>query len=287
MGNQNFGTMNEVHNKLVVFQEKEIRRIWFQEEWFFSVLDIVEALTDSKNPTDYLKKMRKREEELRTFMGTNCPQVALEGKTGKKRETLIANTEGIFRIIQSIPSPKAEPFKQWLAKVGYERVKEIENPELAAERARQLYREKGYPGDWIEMRMKSIELREQLTDEWKNRGVKEGIEYAILTAEISKATFGMTPKEYQEHKGLKRENLRDHMTNLELIFSMLGEEGTKQETIKSDAKGFMENEKAAKKGGKAAGKALDAFEKETGNQVITDQNYLNQIAEAKQKKRLK
>jgi len=279
--------MNEVHNKLVVFQEKEIRRIWFQEEWFFSVLDIVEALTDSKNPTDYLKKMRKREEELRTFMGTNCPQVALEGKTGKKRETLIANTEGIFRIIQSIPSPKAEPFKQWLAKVGYERVKEIENPELAAERARQLYREKGYPGDWIEMRMKSIELREQLTDEWKNRGVKEGIEYAILTAEISKATFGMTPKEYQEHKGLKRENLRDHMTNLELIFSMLGEEGTKQETIKSDAKGFMENEKAAKKGGKAAGKALDAFEKETGNQVITDQNYLNQIAEAKQKKRLK
>ncbi len=276
--------MEKQQNKLVVFQEKEIRRIWMNEEWFFSVIDIVEVLTDSPNPTDYLKKMRKREEELRSYLGTNCPQVALEGKSGKKRKTPMANTEGIFRIIQSIPSPKAEPFKRWLAKVGYERVKEIENPELAAERARNLYRELGYAEEWIEMRMKSIDIRGQLTNEWKNRAVKEGLEYAILTAEISRATFGMTPKEYKEHKDLKRENLRDHMTNLELIFTMLGEEGTRKEAIDSDAHGFVENKQAAKKGGRAAGKALDAYEEETKKKVVTDKNYLKQIEKAKQKK---
>jgi len=173
--------MNEDQNKLIVFQEKEIRRVWHNDEWYFSILDIVEVLAETSNPSDYFKKMRKRDEALKSFVGTNCPHVAMEGKTGKKRKTLVANTEGIFRIIQSIPSPKAEPFKQWLAKVGYERVQEIENPELAAERARQYYRELGYDEDWIAKRMQSIEIRGKLTDEWKKRDVKEGKEYAILS----------------------------------------------------------------------------------------------------------
>jgi hypothetical protein len=182
--------MKELHNKLVVFQEKEIRRVWQDEEWWFSVSDVVGALSESKDSKAYWRKLKEREPQLVTI----CHGLKLMANDGKMRVEDCANTEGLFRIIQSIPSPKAEPFKQWLAKVGYERVKEIEDPELAAERARQLYREKGYPEDWIEMRMKSIDIREQLTGEWKNRGVKEGIEYAILTAEISKATFGMTPQ---------------------------------------------------------------------------------------------
>ena len=210
----------------------------------------------------------------------------MEAPDGKLRETDTANTELMFRIIQSIPSPKAEPFKQWLAQVGYERVQEIENPELAAQRARQYYKDLGYSDAWIETRLKSVEVREQLTDEWKGRGVKEGMEYAILTAEISKATFGMKPSEYQKFKGLKRENLRDHMTNLELIFTMLGEEQTRQEVVGDDAKGFDENKKAAIKGGSAAGKALNAFEKEAGKKVATPDNFLGQIEEAKKQKRL-
>ncbi|MEZ4961547.1 MAG: Bro-N domain-containing protein [Saprospiraceae bacterium] len=278
--------MEELHNKLVVFQEKEIRRVWHKEEWWFVVADVVSALTDSADVRQYIKKMRSRDPELAKGWVQFVPLLSVE-TSGGKQKLGCANTEGIFRIIQSIPSPKAEPFKQWLAKVGYERVQEIENPELAAERARNLYREKGYPEDWIEMRMKSIDIRSQLTDEWKIRGVKQGVEYSILTAEISKATFGMTPKEYQEHKGLKRQNLRDHMTNLELIFSMLGEEGTRQEAIKSDAQGFPENKTAAQKGGKAAGKALNAYEAETGKQVVTDENYLKQIEAAKKQKRIK
>ena len=192
----------------------------------------------------------------------------------------------MFRIIQSIPSPKAEPFKQWLAKVGYERVQEIENPELAAQRAREYYKALGYDEKWIETRLQSIQVRGQLTDEWKGRDVKEGLEYAILTAEISRATFGLAPSEYKNLKGLKRENLRDHMTNLELIFTMLGEEQTRQEAIKDDAQGFEENQEAAIKGGTAAGDALEAFEKRTGDRVVSSQNFKQQVEDAKQHKKL-
>ncbi|MCB0376087.1 MAG: Bro-N domain-containing protein, partial [Sinomicrobium sp.] len=182
--------MSEEQGKLIVFQNKAIRRIWYKEEWYFSILDVVGVLAETSNPTDYFKKMRHRDVELKSYVGTNCPQVAMEGETGKKRKTLAANTEALFRIVQSIPSPNAEPFKRWLAKVGYERIQEIENPELAAERARQYYRELGYSEDWIAKRLQSIEIRGKLTDEWKERGVKEGMEYSILTAEISRATFG-------------------------------------------------------------------------------------------------
>ena len=277
--------MTEEHNKIAVFQEKEIRRVWHKEEWFFSVLDVVEVLAETPNPTDYFKKMRKRDEALKTFVGTNCPQVAMEGKGGN-RKTLAANTETLLRIIQSIPSQKAEPFKLWLARVGYERIQEIENPELAAERARSYYKDLGYNDEWIERRLQSIEIRGQLTDEWKNREVKDGLEYSILTAEISKATFGLVPSDYLKHKGLKRENLRDHMTNLELIFTMLGEEQTKREAIKQDARGFSENKNAAVEGGSAAGDALTAFEKRTGEKVVTDKNFKHQISEAKKLKKL-
>lgn len=185
------------------------------------------------------------------------------------------NTEGIFRLIQSIPSPKAEPFKRWLAKVGYERVQEIEDPELATKRTRALYKAKGYPDDWIEKRMRGIAVREQLTEEWKNRGVKEGQEYAILTSEISKATFGITPAEYRAKKGLKRENLRDHMNDLELIFTMLGEAATTEITQKKDARGFVQNRGAARKGGKIAGDARKKLELESGKPVVSEENYLD------------
>lgn len=208
----------------------------------------------------------------------------MKASDGKMRQTDVANTETLFRIIQSIPSKKAEPFKQWLAKVGYERIQEIENPELAAERARQYYQALGYSDDWISKRLQSIEVRGKLTDEWKARGVKEGREYAILTAEISRATFGITPSEYRKVKDLKRENLRDHMTDLELIFTMLGEASTKNEAMKQDAKGFNENKQAAKEGGAAAGDALKAYEKRTGSKIVTEKNFKPQIAAAKNKK---
>jgi DNA-damage-inducible protein D len=274
----------EDQNKIIVFQEKGIRRIWLNEEWWFSVLDIVEVLTDTVNPTDYFKKMRKRDPELNAFVGTNCPQVEMVGTNGAKRKTLAANTQGMFRIVQSIPSFKAEPFKLWLAKVGYERVQEIENPELAAERARQYYRDLGYDEKWIEVRIQSIEVRGKLTDEWKGRGVQEGLEYSILTAEISRATFGLTPSEYKEVKGLTRENLRDHQTPLELIFTMLGEESTRQEAINQDAQGFIENKDAAQKGGRSAGKARTAYEEESGQKVVSPTNFKGQIEAAKKNK---
>ncbi|MBL7817620.1 MAG: Bro-N domain-containing protein [Saprospiraceae bacterium] len=273
----------EHSNKIAIFQEQEIRRVWHNEQWYFSVLDVVEVLADTPNPTDYFKKMRKRDEQLKTFVGTNCPHVAMQGKEGKSRKTIAANTEGVLRIIQSIPSLKAEPFKQWLAKVGYERIQEIENPELGFERLKEIYRAKGYSEEWIEVRLRSIDIRKQLTDEWQGRGVKEGQEYSILTAEIAKATFGLTPTEHKNLKGLQRENLRDHMTDLELIFTMLGERLTKEVAIDEDAQGFNENSKAAKKGGRAAGDARRAAEKRTGVKVVSDKNYLKQIDEAKQK----
>jgi hypothetical protein len=278
--------MENNQNKLVIFQEKDIRRAWHNEEWWFSVSDVVEVLTDTKDVRQYIKKIRKRDEILSSNWGTICTPLQLLAKDGKNRKTNCANTEGIFRIIQSIPSPKAEPFKRWLAKVGYERIQEIENPELAAERARQYYQELGYNDEWIAKRIQSIETRGKLTDEWKDRGVNKGLEYAILTAEISRASFGMTPSEYKEHKGLKRENLRDHMTDLELIFTMLGETQTRIEAVDKDAQGFDENKQAAQKGGKAAGKALDAFEQETEQKVVRETNYLKQIEEAKKQKKL-
>lgn len=277
--------MSEEQNKIIVFQEKQIRRVWHNDEWWFVIEDVVLTLTDSKDVKQYIRRMRSRDKELSKGWVQIVLPLPVETKGGVQKINC-ANTEGIFRIIQSIPSPKAEPFKQWLAKVGYERVQEIENPELAAERARQYYKEMGYADDWIDKRIQSISIRGQLTDEWKGRGVEEGQQYAILTAEISRATFGMAPSEYKEHKGLNRENLRDHMTNLELIFTMLGEEQTKQEAVKRDAQGFQENKAAAIEGGNAAGDALDAFEKRTGQRVVSDQNFKQQIKEAKKNKRL-
>ena len=186
-----------------LFQDNKIRSAWNDEEeqWYFSVVDVVEALTDSVNPTDYLKKIRKRDKSLATYLGTNCPQVEMLTESGKKRKILAANVKSLFRIIQSIPSPKAEPFKQWLSQVGYDRMLEIENPELAQERMKLLYEQKGYPKDWIDKRLRGIAIRQNLTDEWKKRGITEERDFAILTAEISKATFGMTPSQYKEFKG--------------------------------------------------------------------------------------
>jgi DNA-damage-inducible protein D len=279
--------MEEQH-KIIVFQEKAIRRIWHREEWWFSVVDVIEVLTESSQPARYWSDLKKRSTKDSDQSFAFCERLNLPRPDGKTYPTDCANTEGMFRIIQSIPSPKAEPFKLWLAKVGYERVQEIENPELAAERARQYYRDLGYDEKWIETRMQTIAIRGQLTDEWKGRGVQEGMEYSILTAEISRATFGLVPSEYKNLKGLKRENLRDHMTNLELIFTMLGEEGTRQEAIKRDAQGFEENRGAATTGGAAAGDALKAYEQRTGDKVVTSQNFKGQIADAKkQKKQLK
>ena len=270
--------------KIAIFQRKEIRKVIHDNEWWFSVADVVEALTDTVDIRDYIKKMRKRDEELNSYWGTNCPPLEMIAKDGKKRKITSANTEGIFRIIQSIPSPKAEPFKRWLAKVGYERVKEIEDPELATKRTRSLYKAKGYSNAWIKKRMRGIEVRETLTNEWKNRDVKEGKEYSILTAEISRATFGMTPSEYQKFKGLKRENLRDHMNDLELIFTMLGEASTTEIAKNKNAKGFIKNKKAAKEGGSVAGKARKDLEIKSGKKVSTSKNYLPQ---AKNNKKLK
>jgi len=267
----------DMETRLVVFKDKEIRRTLHDNEWYFAVVDVVAALTDSEKPRDYWYRMKKREQvasgvELSTF----CRQLKLESADGKKYLTELANTEGIFRIIQAIPSPKAEPFKRWLAKVGYERVQEIEDPELATSRTKALYRAKGYSEAWIEKRVRGIAVRAELTDEWQNRGVNGEPEYAILTAEISKAAFGMTPTEYKEFKGLERENLRDHMTDLELIFSMLGEAATTEIARKQDAQGFGENKTAARKGGRIAGDAREKLEIETGGKVASSGNYLTE-----------
>jgi len=276
---------NQATTKIAIFQEKQIRKIIHNDEWWFSVTDVILALTDSADPRDYWYRMKVRVKEDEGFeSSTICRQLKLESSDGKKYETDCANTEGIFRIIQSIPSPKAEPFKKWLAKVGYERVQEIEDPELASKRMREIYRAKGYSEAWIEKRMRGIEVRETLTNEWKNRGVKEGLEYAILTAEISKATFGMTPSEYQEFKGLKKENLRDHMNDLELIFTMLGEASTTEIAKNKDARGFVENEKAAQEGGDVAGKARKDLELKSGKKVVSEDNYLGSLKDEKVEK---
>lgn len=263
-------------NRVAVFKGKEIRKTIHNNEWWFSVADVIGVLTESTDVRQYIKKMRQRDPQLDSYWGTICTPLELLAPDGKRRETNCANTEGVFRIIQSVTSPKAEPFKRWLAKVGYERIQEIEDPEIGTKRTKALYRAKGYSDHWIERRMRGIAIRAELTDEWKNRGIKEDIEYSILTAEISKATFGLTPSEYMNLKGLKRENLRDHMSDLELIFNMLGEAATTEITRNRNAQGFIENKDTARRGGKIAGDARKKLEKESGRKVITSENYLDQ-----------
>ena len=275
--------MNE-ENALVVFQGVKVRRTWHNEEWWFSVFDIVIALTDSRDPKQYVKKMRQRDEPLNSNWGTICTPLEMTALDGKKRKVNCVNTAGAFRIIQSIPSSKAEPFKLWLSKVGYERVQEIENPELAQERMKKLYEQKGYSKEWIEKRLRGIAIRQELTDEWQKRGVKENKEYAILTNEISEAAFGKTVEEYKKFKKLKRENLRDHMTDLEIIFTMLGEASTTKIARSKDAQGFIQNKKAAKSGGKIAGDARKKLEIEAGEKITTQENYLQETETQKRKK---
>ena len=267
---------NASTNKLVVFQDKKIRRIFYNNEWFFSIIDIIDVLTESSNPRRYWSDLKRRliNDEGCIQLYEKIVQLKLESNDGKKYETDTANTETIFRIIQSIPSPKAEPFKRWLAKVGYERIREIEDPEIATQRTLAIYKAKGYSDEWIEKRMRGIAIREELTDEWDKRGIKVQREYAILTAEITKATFGMTPSEYKQHKNLGQENLRDHMTDLELIFSMLGEAATKEIAVNQNAQGFNENKAAAKTGGKIAGDARQQLERKSGKPVISKENYI-------------
>ena len=271
-------------SNIKLFQDKKIRSEWNDEEdqWYFSVVDVVEALTDSPNPRQYWRKMKDRDlKEYETY--PFWVQLKLTAPDGKKRFTDCANVKGLFRIIQSLPSPKAEPFKQWLATVGYERMLEIENPELAQERMKELYEKKGYPKDWIDKRLRGIAIRQNLTDEWKRRGITEEQDYAILTAEISKATFGMTPSEYKEFKGLtkKNQNLRDHMDDLELIFTMLGERVTTEISQKENPEGFDESRKVAKRGGRVAGIARKETEKELGRSVSNPNNFLPSSEQSK------
>ncbi|MEI6042292.1 MAG: Bro-N domain-containing protein [bacterium] len=261
--------------KISLFKGKKIRKTLFQNEWWFSVTDVILALTDSADSRDYWYRMKIRVKEEGGFqLSTICRQLKLPAEDGRMRETDCTDTEGIFRIIQSIPSIKAEPFKRWLAKVGYERIQEIENPELATKRTRTLYKLKGYSEDWIEKRMRGIAIRGELTDEWKNRGANEQKDYEILTAEISKATFGVTPNEYKKVKGLKRENLRDHMDDFELIFTMLGERSTTEIHKIENSKGVLKLAKDAKRGGGIAGVAKKQLEKEIGRSVVSKDNFL-------------
>lgn len=266
---------------IVLFKEKTIRRTWHNEEWWFVIVDVIAAVTDSTQPLGYLKDMRRRDPELNKGWEQIIVPLLIE-TSGGNQEINCANTESILRIIQSIPSPKAEPFKLWLAKVGYERIQEIENPELAQERMKQFYELKGYPKEWIDKRLRGIAIRQNLTDEWFERGVTNNQDYAILTAEISKATFGMTPSEYKEFKNLsdtKKANLRDHMTELELIFTMLGEKVTTEISKKEKPNEMPEHKKVARRGGTVAGDARKATEKELNDSVISQRNYLRLLEE--------
>ena len=273
--------MDNSQNKLIVFQDKNIRRIWHNEEWFYSVVDIVGILSNQSNlqgARNYWKVVKHRLVKEGNETVTNCNRLKLISADGKLRLTDVANTKDIFRLIQSIPSKKAEPFKQWLAQVGKERLDEIENPELAQERMKEIYEQKGYPKDWIDKRLRGIAIRQNLTDEWKARGIKEHRDYAILTAEISKATFGMTPSEYKDFKKLpakSKVNLRDNMDDLELIFTMLGERVTTEISKEEKPETFIENKKVAKRGGSVAGNARKETEKELGRSVVSDKNYLD------------
>ncbi|MBL7815060.1 MAG: Bro-N domain-containing protein [Saprospiraceae bacterium] len=258
-------------NALTPFEGKEIRKIWHDDEWYFSVVDVIEVLSESSNPSNYWNMLKKRDAQLYTV----CVKLKLMGKDGKARPSDCAHTEGVLRIVMSVPSPKAEPLKLWLAQVGKERIAETENPEISVERLTELYRAKGYDDIWIGNRLKTIGIRKELTDEWKKRGVKEQPEYAILTAEIAKATFGLTPSEHAKLKGLDKQNLRDNMTNMELIFTALSEEITRSETVKNDAQGFHENREMAIKGGTLAGKARKLIEDERGEKVVSAANFLD------------
>ncbi|MBI2338127.1 Bro-N domain-containing protein [Candidatus Daviesbacteria bacterium] len=266
--------MTDEITQIAIFRQKEIRRKIYKNEWWFSVVDVCKALTDSIDAGAYWRKLKQRLGKEGSEVVTFCHGLKLLAPDGKMRETDCANTEGLFRIVQSIPSPKAEPFKRWLAKVGYERIQEIEDPELATKRTRMLYKIKGYSDDWIEKRMRGIAIREELTDEWQKRGVKQQKEYEILTAEISKAAFGVTPSEYKKLKGLKRENLRDHMDDFELIFTMLGERVTTEISRQEKPDTFPKNKTVAKRGGNVAGKARTETEKEIGRSVVSRENYL-------------
>lgn len=260
---------------LVQFEDNEIRRVWDEEneQWYFAVVDIVKVLTNSKDPNKYWHDMKRREKGVE--LSANCRKFRMKAANGRHYQTECADVEGLLRIIQSISSPQAEPFKQWLAKVGRERLEEIDNPELAAQRAREYFKAKGYSNEWIEARLRGVNIRKELTDEWKQRGVKEGKEFAFLTAEISRGTFGINPREHKEFKDLdKKHNLRDHMSNAELVFTMLGELTTTEVARKDDAQGYPENEQAAKKGGKVAGDARRNFEETTGKPVLSNRNYL-------------
>lgn len=263
--------------KVALFKGREIRKTIYDNEWWFSVIDIIEVLTDTERPRKYWSDLKnKLIKEGYSEVSEKIGQLKMQAPDGKMRDTDCANTETIFRVIQTIPSPKAEPFKRWLAKVGYERIQEIENPELATKRTKMLYKVKGYSDAWIEKRMRGIAVREELTDEWQKRGVREQREYEILTAEISKATFGITPIEYKKIKMLKRENLRDHMTDLELIFTMLGERVTTEISQKEKPDTFVKNKKVAERGGNVAGSARKETEKEIGRSIISKENYLQQ-----------
>ena len=277
------------NTSLVVFQGKQFRRLWYNDEWYYSVIDIIAFLTeqdDFQTARKYWNKLSQRLREEGSEVVTNCHRLKLPAADGKFYETDCANTKTLFRIIQSIPSKKAEPLKLWLAQVGYDRVQEIENPELAQKRMKELYKAKGYSDDWVERRVRGIAIRDELTDEWDKREVKTEKEYAILTAEISKATFGMTPSEYKQLKGLKRENLRDHMNDLELIFTMLGEASTTKIARKKDSQGFIENKDAARRGGEVAGAARSRLEEEIKERVISNENYLH-LTEKKKKLSMK
>ena len=269
-----------------LFESKKVRSHWSgeDEKWYFAVVDVVAVLTDSIDPGAYWRKLKERLKAEGNETVTNCHGLKMVAADGKMRLTDVADVEQLLRLIQSIPSPKAEPFKRWLAKVGYERLQEIEDPEIASKRMREIYKAKGYSDEWIEKRMRGIAVRDELTEEWKKRGVKEQKEYSILTAEISKATFGMTPSEYKEFKELDKptENLRDHMTDLELIFTMLGEASTTEIARKKDAKGFPENKKAAVEGGTIAGNARKELEAKSGTKVSTKENY-KELPELKRK----
>ncbi|MDD2785791.1 MAG: Bro-N domain-containing protein [Patescibacteria group bacterium] len=269
-------------SQIALFKGKQIRKTLHNNEWWFSVVDVIEALTDSTKPRDYWYVMKVRvKNEDGIELSTICRQLKLESSDGKKYETDCADTEGIFRIIQSIPSPKAEPFKRWLAKVGYERVQEIENPELATKRTRMLYKLKGYSEDWIEKRVRGIAIREELTDEWQKRGAQQDRDYEILTAEISKATFGVTPSEHKKLKGLKRQNLRDHMDDFELIFTMLGERSTTELHTTKNSKGLSELADDARTGGNVAAVARKELEKQIGRSVVSKINYLKKPQDKK------
>lgn len=260
--------------KLKLFDEKNIRTAWNadEEEWYFSVVDVVAVLTDSANPTDYLKKMRKRDGELAEYIGTNCPQVDMMTESGKNRKTLAGNTKQILRIIQSIPSPKAEPFKIWLAQVGAERLDEIADPEKAILRGADYYRQKGYSESWVNQRMRTIEVRKKLTDEWRDRGVESDLDFAILTNDLTRAWSGMSVKEYKSFKGLTKENLRDNMTDIELVLNMLAEVTTTALSKQEQPETFDENRRIARRGGRVAKNARTDIEQELGHTVLSQNN---------------